>query len=78
MNGTVSRLKAGNKKAIEPGCEIIVPSKEQKKKMRVRKERYFDLEGLPSEEVRKLLEDFVWERGKKLAPSSLGVRNTIF
>lgn len=33
MNGTVSRLKAGNKKAIEPGCEIIVPSKEQKKKM---------------------------------------------
>ena len=39
--------------------------------MRVRKDRYFDLEGLPSEEVRKLLEDFVWERGKKLAPSSL-------
>ena len=29
VNGTVSRLKAGNKKAIEPGCEIIVPSKEQ-------------------------------------------------
>lgn len=46
-------------------------AEEQKKKMRVRKERYFDLEGLPSEEVRKLLEDFVWERGKKLAPSSL-------
>ena len=33
MNGTVSRLRAGNKKAIEPGCEIIVPSKEQKRKM---------------------------------------------
>lgn len=32
MNGTVSRLKAGNKKAIEPGCEIIVPSKEQKRR----------------------------------------------
>ena len=46
-------------------------TEEQKKRMRVRKDRYFDLEGLPSEEVRKLLEDFVWERGKKLAPSSL-------
>ena len=41
-------------------------TEEQKKRMRVRKDRYFDLEGLPSEEVRKLLEDFVWERGKKL------------
>lgn len=46
-------------------------TEEQKKKMRIRKERYFDLEGLPSESVRKLLEDFVWERGKTLAPSSL-------
>ena len=46
-------------------------TEEQKKRMRVRKDRYFDLEGLPLEEVRKLLEDFVWERGKKLAPSSL-------
>ena len=46
-------------------------TEEQKKRMRVRKDRYFDLEGLPSEEVRKHLEDFVWERGKKLAPSSL-------
>ena len=46
-------------------------TEEQKKKMRVRKERYFDLEGLPSEAVRKLLEDFVWERGNELAPSSL-------
>ena len=41
-------------------------TEEQKKRMRVRKDRYFDLEGLPSEEVRKLLEDFVWERGKNL------------
>ena len=32
-------------------------TEEQKKRMRVRKDRYFDLEGLPSEEVRKLLED---------------------
>ena len=35
------------------------------------KERYFDLDGLPSEEVKSLLEDFIWERGKRLAPSSL-------
>lgn len=33
MNGTVSRLKARNSKAIEPGCEIIVPSKDSKKRM---------------------------------------------
>ena len=33
MNGTVSRLKARNTKAIEPGCEIIVPSKKEKKRM---------------------------------------------
>lgn len=33
MNGTVSRLKLGNVKQIEPGCEIIVPSKSQKKRM---------------------------------------------
>ena len=33
MNGTVSRLRTGNSKAIEPGCEIIVPSKDPKKRM---------------------------------------------
>lgn len=33
MNGTVSRLKSGNTKAIEPGSEIIVPSKDPRKKM---------------------------------------------
>lgn len=33
MNGTVSRLKSRNKKAIEPGCEIIVPSKDPRKKL---------------------------------------------
>jgi len=33
MNGTASRLKSRDKKAIEPGCEIIVPSKEEKKRM---------------------------------------------
>ena len=31
MNGTVSRLKVGSNSAIEPGCEIIIPSKEEKK-----------------------------------------------
>ncbi|MCI1648005.1 MAG: SLBB domain-containing protein [Bacteroides sp.] len=33
LNGTVSRLKGKNSKTIEPGCEIIVPNKEVKKKM---------------------------------------------
>lgn len=33
MNGTVSRLKSRDKKAIEPGCEIIIPSKDEKKRM---------------------------------------------
>lgn len=33
MNGTVSRLKSGNSKSIEPGCEIIVPSKDPRKRM---------------------------------------------
>lgn len=33
MNGTVSRLKSSNNKAIEPGCEIIVPSKDPSKRM---------------------------------------------
>ena len=33
MNGTVSRLKSRDKEAIEPGCEIIVPSREERKRM---------------------------------------------
>ncbi len=33
LNGTVSRLKSGRSKAIEPGCEIIVPAKDPKKRM---------------------------------------------
>ena len=33
MNGTVSRLKARDSAAIEPGCAIIAPSKEEKKRM---------------------------------------------
>ena len=33
MNGTVARLKSSSSKAIEPGCEIIIPSKEEKRRM---------------------------------------------
>lgn len=33
LNGTVSRLKTRNTKMIEPGCEIIVPSKEERRRM---------------------------------------------
>lgn len=35
MNGTVSRIRSGSKTAIEPGCEIIVPSKDPNKRMSV-------------------------------------------
>ncbi len=33
MNGTVSRLKSRSASDIEPGCEIIIPRKEEKRKM---------------------------------------------
>jgi len=33
MNGTVARVKGGSRKAIKPGCEIIVPDKPEKKGM---------------------------------------------
>ena len=33
LNGTVSRLKGKKSKLIEPGSEIIIPSKQEKKKM---------------------------------------------
>lgn len=46
-------------------------TEEQKNKMRICENRYFDLNGLPSESIRQLLEEFIWERGKCLAPSSL-------
>ena len=32
MNGTVSRLRYNTANAIEPGCEIIVPTKEERKR----------------------------------------------
>ena len=33
MNGTVAQLKGGSSKHIQPGCEIIVPDKPDKKGM---------------------------------------------
>ncbi|MDR1884353.1 MAG: SLBB domain-containing protein [Prevotella sp.] len=33
MNGTVAKVKGSNREAIQPGCEIIVPTREQKHKM---------------------------------------------
>ena len=42
-------------------------SEEQRNSMRICKIRYFDLEGLPSREVKEILEAFIWERGKTLA-----------
>lgn len=33
MNGTVAKVKGSNRDAIQPGCNIVIPSKEQKDKM---------------------------------------------
>ena len=33
MNGTVAQLKGGSSKYIQPGCEIVVPTKPDKKGM---------------------------------------------
>lgn len=33
MNGTVSKVKGGDRNAIQPGSEIIIPSKEQARKL---------------------------------------------
>lgn len=53
-------------------------SEEQRNSMRICKIRYFDLEGLPSREVKEILEAFIWERGKTLALSSLATELTIY
>ena len=53
-------------------------SEEQRNSMRICKIRYFDLEGLPSEEVKEVLETYVWERGRTLALSSLATELTIY
>lgn len=33
MNGTVAKVKGSNRDAIQPGCNIVIPSKDQKDKM---------------------------------------------
>ena len=33
MNGSVERIKKHSSKAIQPGCEIVIPSKQKKSKM---------------------------------------------
>lgn len=33
MNGTVAKVKGSNRDAVQPGCNIVIPSKEQKEKM---------------------------------------------
>lgn len=33
MNGTVARLRARDRNVIEPGCEIIVPSRQERRRM---------------------------------------------
>lgn len=53
-------------------------SEEQRNSMRICKIRYFDLEGLPSKEVKEILEAFIWERGKTLALSSLATELTTY
>lgn len=35
LNGTVTRAKKGDSHLIQPGCEIIVPSKKEKKRMQL-------------------------------------------
>lgn len=55
-----------------------VASKEQIQRMRISPERYFNLEGLPSEELAEKLEEFIWERGKMLAPSSMASEVTYY
>lgn len=53
-------------------------SEEQLQRMRISPERYFNLEGLPSEEITEKLEEFIWERGKMLAPSSMASEVTYY
>lgn len=53
-------------------------SEEQRNSMRICKIRYFNLEGLPSREVKEILEAFIWERGKTLALSSLATELTTY
>ncbi len=53
-------------------------SEDQLQRMRISPVRYFNLEGLPSEEITEKLEKFIWERGKMLAPSSMASEVTYY
>lgn len=53
-------------------------SEEQLQRMRISPERFFNLEGLPSGEITEKLEEFIWERGKMLAPSSMASEVTYY
>ncbi|WP_373241258.1 tyrosine-type recombinase/integrase [Mediterraneibacter gnavus] len=53
-------------------------TQEKRDKMRVDPNRYFNLEGLPSESIQTLFETVIWERGKTLSPSSLNSELTYF
>lgn len=53
-------------------------SEEQLQRMRISPERYFNLEGLPSEKIAEKLEEFIWERGRMLAPSSMASEVTYY
>mgnify|MGYP000008122409 CR=1 FL=1 len=53
-------------------------SEDQLQRMRISPVRYFNLEGLPSEELAEKLEEFIWERGKMLAPSSMASEVTYY
>lgn len=64
--------------AIAPMESYKHASEEQRNSMRICKIRYFDLEGLPSKEVKEILEAFIWERGKTLALSSLATELTTY
>ena len=46
-------------------------TEEQREKVRARTDKAYILEDLPSKEIRSLMEEFIWHRGKVLAPSSM-------
>ena len=83
LASTIKAKKRGERKCkkriyiYELDC-YKVASEEQIQRMRISPERYFNLEGLPSEELAEKLEEFIWERGKMLAPSSMASEVTYY
>ena len=56
-----------------------VASEEQIQRMRISPERYFNLEGLPSEELAEKVGEFIWEKRKKCSqPSSMASEVTYY